>query len=52
VVSSATPPEHGRHIATAIPAARPEIVAPAAHLANVESPRELNQLILAHLSDL
>jgi len=48
----ATPPEHGRHIATAIPAARLEIVAPAAHLANIESPRELNQLILAHLSDL
>ena len=48
----ATPPEHGRHIATAIPAARLEIVAPAAHLANIESPREFNQLILAHLGDL
>jgi 3-oxoadipate enol-lactonase len=48
----ATPPEHGRRIATAIPSARLEIVSPAAHLANVESPLKLNQLILAHLGDL
>jgi 3-oxoadipate enol-lactonase len=45
----ATPPEHGRHIATAIPAARLEIVSPGAHLTNVESPQQLNRLILAHL---
>jgi 3-oxoadipate enol-lactonase len=45
----ATPPEHGRHIAAAIPAARLEIVSPAAHLANVESPQQVNRLILAQL---
>jgi 3-oxoadipate enol-lactonase len=47
----ATPPEHGRRIATAIPAARLEIVAPAAHLASVESSRQVTELIVGHLCD-
>lgn len=45
----ATPPEHGRRIADAIPSARLEIVDGAAHLANVERPAELTALILNHL---
>ena len=34
----ATPPDHGRRIADAIPGARLEIVDGAAHLGNVEQP--------------
>ncbi len=45
----ATPPEHGRRIATAIPGARLEIVDGAAHLGNVERPAEFTALILGHL---
>ncbi|WP_067568178.1 3-carboxy-cis,cis-muconate cycloisomerase [Nocardia acidivorans] len=47
----ATPPEHGHRIATAIPRARHEIVGPGAHLANVESPQRVSELILAHLKE-
>jgi 3-oxoadipate enol-lactonase len=45
-----TPVEQQELIAKAIPAARHEIVAPAAHLAAVEQPDAVNQLILEHLS--
>jgi 3-oxoadipate enol-lactonase/4-carboxymuconolactone decarboxylase len=47
----ATPPEHGRRIAAAIPHARMEIVDGAAHLGNVERPAEFTALILSHLRD-
>ncbi|WP_280445606.1 alpha/beta fold hydrolase, partial [Nocardia brasiliensis] len=47
----ATPPAHGRRIAAAIPVARLEIIESAAHLANVERPDVLNQLILGHLKE-
>ena len=47
----ATPPDHGRRIATAIPSGRLEIVSPAAHLANVECSLKVNALILGHLFD-
>jgi 3-oxoadipate enol-lactonase / 4-carboxymuconolactone decarboxylase len=45
----ATPPEHSRRIADAIPGARLEIVDGAAHLGNVERPAEFTALILGHL---
>jgi 3-oxoadipate enol-lactonase len=45
----ATPPEQQALIARAIPGARHEIVAPAAHLAAVEQPESINRLILEHL---
>jgi 3-oxoadipate enol-lactonase/4-carboxymuconolactone decarboxylase len=45
----ATPPEHGRRIADAIPGARLEVVDGAAHLGNVERPAEFTALILGHL---
>lgn len=45
----ATPPEHARRIAGAIPHARLEIVEGAAHLGNVERPAEFTALILGHL---
>jgi 3-oxoadipate enol-lactonase len=45
----ATPLEHQRLIAAAIPGARHEIVGPAAHLAAVEQPKAVNRLILEHL---
>jgi 3-oxoadipate enol-lactonase len=45
-----TPPEHQRVIAEAIPGARHETVSPAAHLAAVEQPEAINELILEHLS--
>jgi 3-oxoadipate enol-lactonase len=45
-----TPPDHQQAIAAAIPAARHEVVGPAAHLAAVEQPDEVNQLILEHLT--
>jgi 3-oxoadipate enol-lactonase len=44
-----TPPEQQALIAAAIPAARHEVVGPAAHLASVEQPEAINQLILEHL---
>jgi len=46
----ATPPDHQRRIAEAITGARYEIVGPAAHLAAVEQPAEVNRLIREHLS--
>jgi 3-oxoadipate enol-lactonase len=45
----ATPPEHQQLIAGSIPGARLATVAPAAHLAAVERPAEVNALIAAHL---
>ncbi|WP_280409430.1 3-oxoadipate enol-lactonase [Nocardia brasiliensis] len=47
----ATPPVHGDRIAAAIPLSRLEIVESAAHLANVEQPDVVNQLILGHLKE-
>ena len=44
-----TPPEHGRRIADAIPGARLEVIAGAAHLANIGRPEEFNRALLAHL---
>lgn len=44
-----TPVEHQRVIAGSIPGARHEIVRPAAHLAAVEQPDAVNQLIQEHL---
>jgi 3-oxoadipate enol-lactonase len=46
----ATPPEHQRLIADAIPGARLETVAPAAHISAVERPAIVNELIAAHLA--
>jgi 3-oxoadipate enol-lactonase len=45
----ATPPDHGRAIADAVPGARIEVVPGAAHIANVERPGEVTDLLLAHL---
>lgn len=45
----ATPPEHGKLIHDAIPGARFEMVANASHIANVERPEKISQLILTHL---
>jgi 3-oxoadipate enol-lactonase len=45
----ATPVEHQRVIAEAIPRARHEVVGPAAHLAAVQQPEAVNRLILEHL---
>lgn len=45
----ATPPEHGELIRTAIPGARFEVVPRASHIANVEQPERITQLILTHL---
>jgi 3-oxoadipate enol-lactonase len=44
----ATPPEHGEAITDRIPAAHLEVVAGAAHFANVEQPDEVSALLLAH----
>jgi 3-oxoadipate enol-lactonase len=41
----ATPTDHQREIAGSIPGARHEIVGPAAHVAAVEQPEEVNRLI-------
>jgi 3-oxoadipate enol-lactonase len=46
----ATPVEHQRLIAAAIPGARHEIVSPAAHIAAVEQSDAINRLIEEHLS--
>ncbi len=46
----ATPPDHGRGIAEAIPDARFELVDDAAHLANVEQPDAVTALITRHLN--
>ena len=45
----ATPPDHGRFIADAVPGARFELVPEAAHIANVEQPETVTRLILTHL---
>jgi 3-oxoadipate enol-lactonase len=45
----ATPPEHGRAIADAIPGARFELIQGARHLAILERPDEVVPLILDHL---
>jgi 3-oxoadipate enol-lactonase len=44
-----TPPEHGRRIVDGIPGARLELLNPAAHLANVEQPDLVSQLIIDQL---
>jgi 3-oxoadipate enol-lactonase len=44
-----TPPEHLRAIAAAIPGCRLEVVAQAAHLANLEQPEKVTALIANHL---
>jgi len=45
----ATPPEHGRAIAAAIPGARFVELAGAAHLGNMERPEQFNSATLKHL---
>lgn len=45
----ATPPEHGESIARSIPGARFEVVPNASHLANIEQPGMVTNLILDHL---
>jgi 3-oxoadipate enol-lactonase len=44
----ATPPEVGRQLAAAVPGARFELVAGAAHLANVERPEVVTELLATH----
>lgn len=46
----ATPPAHGAAIAEGIPGARLVVVDGAAHLANVEQPDRVAELMLAHLT--
>ena len=46
----ATPPEHGELIASRIPGARLELVPDARHLATVEQPEAMTELILGHLA--
>jgi 3-oxoadipate enol-lactonase len=45
----ATPPEHGRLIADGVPGARFEVVDDAAHLANLQQPDLVGELIERHL---
>ncbi|HKH12697.1 MAG TPA: 3-oxoadipate enol-lactonase [Rubrobacter sp.] len=45
----ATPPEHGELIRDAIPGARLEVVPRASHIASVEQPERITQLILTHM---
>jgi 3-oxoadipate enol-lactonase len=45
-----TPPEHGEVIAAGIPGARLEVVADAAHLANVQQPEAVGALLAAHFA--
>ena len=44
-----TPPEAGEALAAGIPRARFEVIAGAAHLANVERPEQFNRLLEEHL---
>ena len=46
-----TPPAMAREIAAAIPGARLEIIADAAHLSNIEQPEIFNRLLLEFLTD-
>ena len=46
----ATPPEHGELIASSVPEARLEIVANARHLATIEQPQAMTDLIVGHLA--
>jgi 3-oxoadipate enol-lactonase len=46
----ATPPEHGRLIADGVPGARFEVVDDAAHLANLQQPDLVGELIERHLT--
>jgi 3-carboxy-cis,cis-muconate cycloisomerase/3-oxoadipate enol-lactonase len=48
----ATPPARAEAIVAAIPKARLEVVAGAAHLANIEQPEQVTRLLLDHLIDL
>jgi pimeloyl-ACP methyl ester carboxylesterase len=45
----AAPPELGRAIADAVPAARLEVLDPGAHLVSVERAEEVTRLIAGHL---
>jgi 3-oxoadipate enol-lactonase len=45
----ATPPEHGERIANAVPGARFAVIDDAAHLATVEQPGVITDLIVGHL---
>jgi 3-oxoadipate enol-lactonase len=45
----ATPPEHAERIAAAIPGARLELLADAAHLANLAQPERVSRLVLKFL---
>jgi len=45
----ATPPEHQRALADAIPSARLETLSPAAHIGSVERANEVTRLILDHV---
>lgn len=47
----ATPPEHLRAIAVAVPGARLHVVPDAAHLANLDQPDEVNAALLQHLRE-
>jgi pimeloyl-ACP methyl ester carboxylesterase len=47
----ATPPDHARAIAAAIPGARLEILSPAAHLASVERAADVTDLIRTHCEE-
>jgi 3-oxoadipate enol-lactonase / 4-carboxymuconolactone decarboxylase len=45
----ATPPDHGRRIADAVPNARLAVVPDAAHLGNIQQPTAFTNLIIDHL---
>jgi pimeloyl-ACP methyl ester carboxylesterase len=45
----ATPPEHGRRIADAVPGARLEVVPEAAHLGSYEQAETFTRLVMEHL---
>ncbi len=46
---TALPPEHQRLIAEAVPGARLELIADAAHILSVQHPTQVNDLIIDHL---
>lgn len=49
-VDPATPPEHGRLIAESVPSAHLAVIDGAAHLANVERPEPVAELMVRHLT--